>query len=257
MKRYVSLWTLCLTLLMAVLLFLAGTLAYVKIQGEEAASQMRAMASLANDASELSMLHAAEADAADEGAVSVARQNGVLTVQTVAATRSGAAVLLSMPLPGFRSFLLWMGAGSLLLTALMQLLALLATSKITQRLQRPLEQINALLNSPDAAVSHDKGGIFPEVVPLLDNITSKIDKLQYDLEEVRRTQRIRSDFVANASHELKTPLTSIKGFAELLNDGLTKDESQRKEAAQRILSETNRLLAIIEDILNLSRAERG
>jgi signal transduction histidine kinase len=229
MKRYVSLWTLCLTLLMAVLLFLAGTLAYVKIQSGETASEMRTMAALANDASELGMLHASEADAADEGAVSVARENGRLTVRTVATTRSGAAVLLSIPLPGFRSFLLWMGAGSLLLTALMQLFALLAASKITQRLQKPLEQVNALLNSPDASISHEKGGIFPEVAPLLDNITSKIDKLHYDLEEVRRTQRIRSDFVANASHELKTPLTSIKGFAELLGGGLARtNRSARK-----------------------------
>lgn len=72
---------------------------------------------------------------------------------------------------------------------------------------------------------------------------------------VRRAEQIRSEFVANASHELKTPLTSIKGFAELLDSGMITDSKKTSEYLSLIRSETDRMIVLINDILKLSELE--
>jgi two-component system phosphate regulon sensor histidine kinase PhoR len=76
-----------------------------------------------------------------------------------------------------------------------------------------------------------------------------------DITEIRRMERVRSDFVANASHELKTPLTSIRGYAEALADG--PPEHMRKQFLSSILSNTLRLQRLVDDLLDLSRLESG
>ncbi len=77
-----------------------------------------------------------------------------------------------------------------------------------------------------------------------------------DLTRIRTLEKIRKDFVANASHEIRTPVTAIKGFIETLLDGAMDDS----EVAHRFLGiigkHSDRLNAIVEDLLNLSRIER-
>jgi two-component system phosphate regulon sensor histidine kinase PhoR len=79
----------------------------------------------------------------------------------------------------------------------------------------------------------------------------------HDVTKLRRLENVRRDFVANVSHELRTPITSIKGFVETLQDGASEDP----EAAQRFLKivarQADRLNAIVEDLLSLSRIEQG
>jgi two-component system phosphate regulon sensor histidine kinase PhoR len=78
------------------------------------------------------------------------------------------------------------------------------------------------------------------------------------LNDVTRTcqlERVRRDFVANVSHELKTPVTSIQGFVETLLEGAAKDTEQTKRFLNIIARHTDRLNAIIEDLLSLSRLE--
>jgi len=77
-----------------------------------------------------------------------------------------------------------------------------------------------------------------------------------DVTEVRRSEAARRDFVANASHELKTPLTAIRGFAERLADAELPDTTA-KQAVETILGNARRLGAIVEDLLELSRIESG
>jgi two-component system phosphate regulon sensor histidine kinase PhoR len=69
-------------------------------------------------------------------------------------------------------------------------------------------------------------------------------------------ESLRKDFVANVSHELKTPLTSIKGFVEMLFDSDMSDPDSAKEFLKIILRQTDRLNEIIEDLLALSKIER-
>ncbi len=77
-----------------------------------------------------------------------------------------------------------------------------------------------------------------------------------DVSERARMERVKSDFVATASHELRSPLTSIKGFAELLerSEGLSERE---REFAEVILSSTDRLVELVDDLLDVARLEAG
>jgi two-component system phosphate regulon sensor histidine kinase PhoR len=77
----------------------------------------------------------------------------------------------------------------------------------------------------------------------------------HDVTELRRVEAIRRDFVANASHELKTPLTSIRGYAERLGDAKLPEDAVR--AVDAILGNARRLSALVEDLLELSRIESG
>lgn len=76
-----------------------------------------------------------------------------------------------------------------------------------------------------------------------------------DLTRMRRLEEVRRDFVANVSHELKTPVTSIQGFVEALVDGGIQDPAQVERYLGIIARHTFRLNAIIDDLLTLSRLE--
>ncbi len=78
-----------------------------------------------------------------------------------------------------------------------------------------------------------------------------------DVTDFRRLEHIRRDFVANVSHELKTPITSIKGFVETLLDGAISDPVDAQRFLQIIAKQADRLDAIIEDLLSLSKIEQG
>lgn len=75
-----------------------------------------------------------------------------------------------------------------------------------------------------------------------------------DVTQIRRLESLRRDFVANVSHELKTPITSIKGFVETLQEGVD-DEVTRNRFYDIVLMETDRLIELVEDILTLSMLE--
>jgi two-component system, OmpR family, phosphate regulon sensor histidine kinase PhoR len=78
----------------------------------------------------------------------------------------------------------------------------------------------------------------------------------FDLTSVRRLETVRRDFVANVSHELKTPLTAIRGFAETLASELSAD-AQHAQFAETIRANAERMQHLIDDLLDLSRIESG
>ncbi len=77
-----------------------------------------------------------------------------------------------------------------------------------------------------------------------------------DMTRMRRLENVRRDFVANVSHELRTPITSIKGFVETLIDGACADPRETRRFLEIVLKHVDRLNAIIEDLLYLSRIEQ-
>jgi len=77
----------------------------------------------------------------------------------------------------------------------------------------------------------------------------------HDITAIRRLEKMRSEFVANVSHELKTPITSIVGFTETLLDGAMQDPDTCREFLEIILEEGNRLQRLVGDILDLSKIE--
>lgn len=79
----------------------------------------------------------------------------------------------------------------------------------------------------------------------------------HDVTDLRRLERMRQDFVANASHELKTPLSSIKAYTETLLDGALLDEAVNLRFLRRIDEQADRLGRLIQDLLSLARLESG
>src|SRR5690606_6343156 len=77
----------------------------------------------------------------------------------------------------------------------------------------------------------------------------------HDITAIRRLERVRSEFVANVSHELKTPVAAVKGFAETLLAGAMNDETIARSFLQIIYDESERLNRLIGDILELSKIE--
>lgn len=80
-------------------------------------------------------------------------------------------------------------------------------------------------------------------------------EIREHMDRLEKEKRIRQEFFSNASHELKTPITSIKGYAELLDQGFVKDEATKKDFIARILKETDNMTNLINDILMISRLE--
>lgn len=93
--------------------------------------------------------------------------------------------------------------------------------------------------------------------PLVTDGSERLGSLMVinDITRLVQLETLRRDFVANVSHELKTPITSIQGFVETLVDGPLTDAAQTRRYLGIITKHTNRLNAIIEDLLSLSRLE--
>ncbi|MDO4293148.1 MAG: ATP-binding protein [Eubacteriales bacterium] len=81
------------------------------------------------------------------------------------------------------------------------------------------------------------------------------DEVKRQMVQMERDKRIRQEFFSNASHELKTPITSVRGYAELLSQDFAQDEATRKDFLSRILKETEHMTGLIDDILLISRLE--
>jgi two-component system phosphate regulon sensor histidine kinase PhoR len=79
----------------------------------------------------------------------------------------------------------------------------------------------------------------------------------HDITELRRLERVRRDFVANVSHEFKTPLTAIQGFAETLLSGALDDRVNRNRFVEIMRDHARRLARLTDDLLKLSRIEAG
>ena len=96
---------------------------------------------------------------------------------------------------------------------------------------------------------HETVPIYPEFLPLL-------QRLEHQNRDKEAADRSRREFSANVSHELKTPLTSISGYAEIIGNGLVKHEDI-PGFAKRIHQESSQLLNLIDDIIELSRLDEG
>jgi two-component system phosphate regulon sensor histidine kinase PhoR len=77
-----------------------------------------------------------------------------------------------------------------------------------------------------------------------------------DYTEVKKSQDLRSDFVANVSHELKTPLTSIKGFLEVIETSAKNDPQMQKKSIKIMQNQANKMQILIDDLLMLNRIEQ-
>lgn len=127
----------------------------------------------------------------------------------------------------------------LVLAVVMILAAWLLSVRQVRKLISPINQLD--LEHPL------EQELYPELKPLLERIESSN-------REKEAAEAMRKEFSANVSHELKTPLTSISGYAEIMKDGLVRPEDM-KNFSERIYNEASRLITLVEDIIKLSRLD--
>jgi len=94
-----------------------------------------------------------------------------------------------------------------------------------------------------------------ELGELAESLNTMADELQQKMENLKRLDRVRTDFVANLSHELKTPLTLIKGYVETLQNEVINDKEKSDKFVSIIKKHSDRLGYMIDDLLSLSELE--
>ena len=119
---------------------------------------------------------------------------------------------------------------------------------LARRIVQPILSIDP--GNPEASAS------YAEMAPLIGKISSQQAELEHQLEELKGADAMRREFTANVTHELKTPLASISGAAELIREGMVRPEDVRNFAG-RIYSQAQRLTSLVNDILTLSKMDES
>lgn len=123
---------------------------------------------------------------------------------------------------------------------------------VTKSIVEPINNLD--IENPDSAE------LTQEFTPIIDKIKSQNTRIVNQMEELnnehKQRDKLRREFTANVSHELKTPLTSISGYAEIIRDGIAKPEDTVRFAG-KIYDESQRLITLVSDIIKLSRLEES
>lgn len=143
-----------------------------------------------------------------------------------------------------------------LLLALLGFLSFTISKQFTKNTVKPLNELD---------LSEYNGGKAPieaykELEPFIKNLNLQSEKIKKQMERIKREHKIqdkvRKEFTANVSHELKTPLTSISGYAEIMKNGMVKQEDIVR-FSEKIYSEAQRLIVLVGDIIKLSRLDEN
>lgn len=130
------------------------------------------------------------------------------------------------------------------------ILSFVLASRLAKKAVEPINRID--LDHPRQYFGKED---YREIEPLLMRIARQQDKIREDQSRIERAAQIRQEFTANASHELKTPLHAISGYAELMENGMVKQE-EIPLFSGKIRHEAGRMTKIIEDIIELSKLDR-
>lgn len=129
-------------------------------------------------------------------------------------------------------------------------LAVVLSALTYKSIINPINAIN--VENPDDEVE------FEEIRPLVDKINTQNRQIKQQMDELKaeneKQNSLRREFTANVSHELKTPLTSISGYAEIMRNGVAKPEDINRFSGI-IYDETQRLITLVGDIINLSKLD--
>ena len=129
------------------------------------------------------------------------------------------------------------------LTLLLYVMCYFLSKHLTAKLVKPVEElVNNAAN--------------PSLVPEYKELVPFVGALKEQREDILRSATMRQEFTANVSHELKTPLTAISGYAELIENGMVSGDDSVRFAGE-IRKNSTRLLSLINDIINLSELDDG
>lgn len=138
----------------------------------------------------------------------------------------------------------------LIISIVSLIITILVSIVLSKKISKPIQNISnqaRQLSSGNLNIEFNEKGY--KEVELLSNT------LNYSISEIKKSDKIQKEIVQNVSHELKTPLTLIESYAELINDYSGDDPKKRKKHIQIILEETSKLNDLINDMLDLSKMQ--
>lgn len=163
---------------------------------------------------------------------------------------NGSTIIIAAKYKSFMNILTEYFPQNIFVTVTAIILAFLFAFAVSSHIIKPINKIS--VDNPD-----DRD-VYPELQPFVQRINSQNMKIQKQMKELKkehsRIDKLRREFTANVSHELKTPLTSISGYAEIMRNGMVEQEYIQRFSS-KIYDEAQRLITLVGDIINLSRLE--
>lgn len=154
----------------------------------------------------------------------------------------------------------------LILLVISIMIAIAVSYLISINITKPIKALNRLakdmkdktIQAKLVTENQDEIGQLNQSINLLyEELLSNIQKLEAELQKERSLEKLKKQFLAQATHELKTPLAVIGGYAELIQDGIYKDDTEHDSFVNNIYNETQNMNALIMDILDYSKMETG
>lgn len=182
-------------------------------------------------------------------------QNEMLVYGTVMYQKNGDVVgylLLNSPLVPVESTVSILKRQTMIITILLVLFGFVISFYTANHIATPIVRITQSakrLAHGDYSVKFT-GGSFAEVDELADTLT-------YAAHELSKTEELQRDLIANVSHDLRTPLTMLKAYAEMIRDLSGNNPVKREQHLNIIIEETDRLSMLVNDMLDLSKLESG
>jgi two-component system phosphate regulon sensor histidine kinase PhoR len=164
---------------------------------------------------------------------------------------------ISMPFSGLMDYMPILFPAILLSLGVTLILSMVLASRLSRSITKPLYEISEELlklqeNNPEFSF---KTYEYYELNLIADTTKRMADAVKESMKKIEFEKMIRQEFFTNASHELKTPITSIKGYIELLENGMATDDNMKMEFMVRIKKEAQNMASLINDILMISRLE--
>ena len=164
---------------------------------------------------------------------------------------------IAMPFNGYVSYLVILLPSILLSLGITLILSLILANRFSSTITKPLYEISEELlklkeDNPEFSF---KPYEYSELNLIGDTTKRMADAVKQSMKKIEFERMVRQEFFTNASHELKTPITSIRGYIELLENNMATNEEMKKEFMARIKKEALNMTVLIDDILMISRLE--
>lgn len=189
------------------------------------------------------------------------RRSGTLGAEMIYAaicSDDGQYILrLSVVSSGMREYTMMLVPAVLLSFGIAFLFSSLEAERFSQSITKPLQEISREMSKMDGDYTnfHFEKCPYEEINVIADTTMRMSQNTKDYLECLEKEKQIRQEFFSNASHELKTPITSIRGYVELLESGMALNEDTAKDFLARIKKEAMRMTNLVDDILMISRLE--
>ncbi len=172
---------------------------------------------------------------------------------------AAAVIRVSIPLLQVDSAISEIRINIILVSVFVFGIVVLVIGFMSRRLSRPIDEMADVaghvrageLDRRIAVRSNDELGKLGEA------LNGMIDKLNQDIAQLRKLERVRTEFLGNVSHELRTPIFAIQGMLETLIDGAIDDPEVNRDFLRRALNNTKNLSALLNDLIEISRIESG